>query len=175
MQERHATFLALGSNLPANYVSSVDLLHAAIAAIAAARVRVVAVSSFYRTRPFGPSQPDYVNLVLKVNTVLGARGLLHEMQGVEAAFGRAREAKWGPRTLDLDLLAVRGGAPPLSVICESEELTLPHPRLHLRRFVLAPWAELSPQLEVSPVLGCVRELLDRCPDSCLIERIINSP
>ena len=82
MQEKHATFLALGSNLPANYVSSVDLLHAAIAAIAVARVRVVAVSSFYETRPFGPSQPDYVNLVLKVNTVLGARGLLHEMQGV---------------------------------------------------------------------------------------------
>jgi 7,8-dihydro-6-hydroxymethylpterin-pyrophosphokinase len=58
MQEKHATFLALGSNLSANYVSSVDLLHAAIAVIAAARVRVVAVSSFYQTGPFGPPPPD---------------------------------------------------------------------------------------------------------------------
>ena len=87
MQEKHATYLALGSNLPANFASSVDLLHAAIAAIDATRVRVDAVSSFYRTRPLGPSQPEYINLVLKVNTVLGGRGLLHEMQGVEAALG----------------------------------------------------------------------------------------
>ena len=145
MQEKHATFLALGSNLPANYVSSVDLLHAAIAAIAAARVRVVAVSSFYRTHPLGPSQPDYVNLVLKVNTVLGARGLLHEMQGVEAAFGRAREAKWGPRTLDIDLIsmpAARSGPDPV----------LPHGEMHRRGFVLYPLCEIAPGWR-HPVLG----------------------
>ena len=98
-------------------------LHAAIAAIAAARVRVVAVSSFYRTRPFGPSQPDYVNLVLKVNTVLGARGLLHEMQGVEAAFGRAREVKWGPRTLDIDLISMPAGRSGPDPFCRMAKCT----------------------------------------------------
>lgn len=99
--------------------------------------------------------------------------LLGALLIVEQMFGRdrSRETRWGPRPLDLDLLAVHGGSPPQSIHCESEELTLPHPRLHLRRFVLAPWAELSPQLEVSPALGYVGELLNRCPDSCSIERI----
>ena len=137
MQERHATFLALGSNLPANYVSSVDLLHAAIAAISDARVRVVAVSSLYQTRPFGPSQPDYVNLVLKVHTVLGARGLLHEMQGVEATFGRSRGVKWGPRTLDIDLISMPSGL-------EGPDPILPHGEMHRRGFVLFPLCEIAP-------------------------------
>ena len=74
MQEKHATFLALGSNLPANYVSSVDLLHAAIAAIAARPRAGCCGVVFLPNPPFGPSQPDYVNLVLKVNTVLGGAG-----------------------------------------------------------------------------------------------------
>ena len=137
MQEKHATFLALGSNLPANYASSVDLLHDAVAAISAARVRVVAESSLYKTRPFGPPQPDYVNLVLKVHTVLGARGLLHEMQGVEAAFGRAREVKWGPRTLDIDLISMPAGR-------SGPDPVLPHREMHRRGFVLFPLCEIAP-------------------------------
>ena len=156
MQEKHATYLALGSNLPANFASSVDLLHAAIAAIDATRVRVDAVSSFYRTRPLGPSQPEYINLVLKVNTVLGGRGLLHEMQGVEAAFGRARKVKWGPRTLDIDLLSIpagRMGPDPL----------LPHGEMHRRGFVLYPLHEIAPGWR-HPVFGTsIRRLIAGLP------------
>ncbi len=137
MQENHSTFMAVGSTLPANYVSSVELLRAAIAAIAAARVRVDAVSSFYQTSPFGPPQPDYVNLVLKVNTVLGSRGLLHEMQGVEAAFGREREVKWGPRTLDIDLISMPAGR-------SGPDPVLPHIEMHRRGFVLYPLCEIAP-------------------------------
>ncbi|HAL85137.1 MAG: 2-amino-4-hydroxy-6-hydroxymethyldihydropteridine diphosphokinase [Rhodobiaceae bacterium] len=137
MQEKHATFLALGSNLPASYASSVDLLESAINAIAAARVRVIAASSFYRTRPLGPSQPDFVNLVLKVDTVLGARGLLHEMQRIEAAFGRAREVRWGPRTLDIDLLSMPTGS-------AGPDPLLPHGGMHQRGFVLYPLSEIAP-------------------------------
>jgi 2-amino-4-hydroxy-6-hydroxymethyldihydropteridine diphosphokinase len=137
MHEKYATFLGLGSNLPASYASSVDLLESAINAVAAARVRVIAASSFYRTRPLGPSQPDFVNLVLKVDTVLGARGLLHEMQRIEAAFGRAREVRWGPRTLDIDLLSMpTGGAGP--------DPLLPHGGMHHRGFVLYPLSEIAP-------------------------------
>ena len=158
MQEKYATYLALGSNLPANFASSVDLLHAAIAAFDATRVRVDAVSSFYRTRPLGPSQPEYVNLVLKVNTVLGGRGLLREMQGVEAAFGRAREVKWGPRTLDIDLLSIptgRAGPDPI----------LPHGEMHLRGFVLYPLHEIAPGWR-HPVFGTsIRQLIGGLPPS----------
>ena len=145
MQEKHATFLALGSNLPADYASGVDLLRAAIAAVAAARVRVVSASSFYRTRPLGPCQPDYVNLVLKVNTVLGARGLMCEMQGVEAAFGRARGVKWGPRTLDIDLISMPAGL-------AGPDPILPHGEMHRRGFVLYPLHEIAPGWS-HPVLG----------------------
>ena len=158
MQENHTTFLALGSNLPANFVSSFDLLRAAIAAIDAARVRVDAVSSFYQTSPFGPSQPDYVNLVLKVNTVLGARGLLHEMQGVEAAFGRAREVKWGPRTLDIDLISMPAGR-------SGPDPVLPHGEMHRRGFVLYPLHEIAPGWR-HPVFGTsIRQLIGGLPHS----------
>jgi len=137
MQEKQSTFLALGSNLPASYVSSVDLLESAISAIAAARVQVVAASSFYRTRPLGPFQPDFVNLVLKVNTVLGARGLLQEMKNIEVAFGRAREVRWGPRTLDIDLLSMPTGS-------AGPDPLLPHCAMHQRGFVLYPLSEIAP-------------------------------
>lgn len=145
MQENHATFLALGSNLPASYASSVDLLHAAIAAIAETRVRVSAVSSFYRTQPLGPSQPDYVNLVLRVDTSLGARGLLREMQRVEASFGRVRSVKWGPRTLDIDLIS-------MPVWLAGPDPILPHTQMHKRGFVLYPLYEIAPGWR-HPVLG----------------------
>ena len=170
MQERHATFLALGSNLPANYVSSVDLLHAAIAAISDARVRVVAVSSLYQTRPFGPSQPDYVNLVLKVHTVLGARGLLHEMQGVEATFGRSRGVKWGPRTLDIDLISMPSGL-------EGPDPILPHGEMHRRGFVLYPLYEIAPGWR-HPVLGVsVCRLIGSLPSTerAGITRLVTPP
>jgi len=158
MQEKQATFLALGSNLPANYVSSVDLLHDAVAAISAARVRVVAESSLYKTRPFGPSQPDYVNLVLKVHTVLGARGLLQEMQGIEATFGRARGVKWGPRTLDIDLISMPAGL-------AGPDPILPHSEMHRRGFVLYPLYEIAPSWR-HPVLGMsVRRLIGGLPST----------
>ena len=120
-------------------------MHAAIAAIAETRVRVSAVSSFYRTQPLGPSQPDYVNLVLRVDTSLGARGLLREMQRVEASFGRVRSVKWGPRSLDIDLISMPVGLAGPNPI-------LPHTQMHKRGFVLYPLYEIAPGWR-HPVLG----------------------
>jgi 2-amino-4-hydroxy-6-hydroxymethyldihydropteridine diphosphokinase len=111
-------------------------------------VRLVARSSDYRTPPWGlTDQPPFVNLALAVETKLEPRALLERALRIEAAFGRdrAKERRWGPRTLDIDIIAY--GA------LETDEpgLTLPHPRLFERAFVLAPLAEIAPDRTIKGI------------------------
>jgi 2-amino-4-hydroxy-6-hydroxymethyldihydropteridine diphosphokinase len=102
-------------------------------------VQVMAVSPVYETVPVGgPPQPDYLNAVLLVRTTLSPRALLDRLHEVEAAFDRVREVRWGPRTLDIDIITVDGE------VSADPELTLPHPRAHERAFVLAPWHDVDP-------------------------------
>ncbi len=117
------------------------------------RLRLRALSSFRRTAPVGgPPQPDYVNAVARFETSLPPRQLLRELLAAEARRGRRRGVTDGPRTLDLDLLLYGG------VELAEAELTLPHPRLEQRRFVLEPLAEIAPSLP----LGAGRD-----PRTCL--------
>ena len=109
-------------------------------------VKFLAASSFYRTQPMGPvEQPPFINAVFSLETEIGPHELLSLLLEIEQKMGRVRKERWGPRVIDLDLLfygdAVIGG----------EGLEVPHPRLHERRFVLAPLAEIAPDL-VHPVL-----------------------
>jgi 2-amino-4-hydroxy-6-hydroxymethyldihydropteridine diphosphokinase len=104
-------------------------------------VRLTARSSDYRTPPWGVAdQPPFINAVIEVATALSARDLFARMRDVERALGRDRgkERRWGPRTLDLDLLAYD------DLTLDGAELTLPHPRLFERGFVLVPLAEIAP-------------------------------
>lgn len=113
----------------------------------------MAVSPVYETVPVGgPPQPDYLNAVLLARTTLPSRELLHQLHQVEGAFDRVREVRWGPRTLDIDIITVDGEA------CADPELTLPHPRAHERAFVLAPWHDVDPGA-VLPGYGDVATLL----------------
>ena len=99
----------------------------------------VAVSPVYETAPVGgPAQPDYLNAVLVAATSLPARAVLDRGQAAEAARRRVRGQRWGPRTLDVDVI-VYGDA-----VSDDPELTLPHPRAHERAFVLAPWHDVDP-------------------------------
>lgn len=126
-------FLGLGSNLGPR----VEHLRAAVAAIG----DVTAVSPVYETAPVGgPEQGPYLNLVVEVDTQVGARGLLEVCRQLEAAAGRERTERWGPRTLDVDVLWVDGE------IVDDADLQVPHPRMWERRFVLAPLADLAPEL-----------------------------
>jgi len=100
----------------------------------------------------GPPQPDYLNAVLLARTTLPSRLLLHQLHQVEAAFSRVREVRWGPRTLDIDIITVD------SEVCADPELALPHPRAHERAFVLAPWHDVDPRA-VLPGYGDVATLL----------------
>ena len=135
----HVAWVGLGSNLesPAAQVAS--------ALDALARIndtRVLAASSFYRTAPVGgpAGQPMFCNACAAVATPLAARALLDAMHCIEHAHGRVRDVRWGPRTLDLDLLAFD------TLRCDDPALQLPHPRAFERAFVLVPLAEIAPAL-----------------------------
>ena len=113
------------------------------------------VSSYYITKPVGyEEQPDFVNAVCIIETELPAMELLNMLHGIEKAMGRERTIKWGPRTLDLDIIQYG------SLLSKSEELTLPHPRAHERKFVLEPWHEIESDA-ILLTHGKIEELLSK--------------
>ena len=120
-------------------------------------VRVTRTSRVYDTRALDPRQPRFLNAVLELETSLSPADLLARLLAVEAEAGRRRDVRWGPRTLDLDLL-LHG-----DLVVRSPSLTVPHPGLLSRRFVLAPLAELCPALVVPGTGRTVAALLRCCP------------
>lgn len=108
--------------------------------------RLLRLSPVYETDPVGPPQPPYLNMVAELETELSPKGLLAEMLRVEKALGRERRERWGPRTLDLDLLLYG------DLVLEEAGLSVPHPRLHERAFVLVPLLDLLPEGR-HPLLG----------------------
>jgi 2-amino-4-hydroxy-6-hydroxymethyldihydropteridine diphosphokinase len=150
--------VALGSNL-ADPERQVRRAFAELAAIP--ETRLVACSRLYRTPAVGPPQPDYVNAAALLETRLGAFDLFEALLAIEAAHGRVRGERWGPRTLDLDLL-VYGDA-----VIDEPRLTVPHPQLAGRPFVLVPLAEVAATLEV-PGLGPVGALCAACPGAGIV-------
>jgi 2-amino-4-hydroxy-6-hydroxymethyldihydropteridine diphosphokinase len=115
---------------------------------------LVACSSLYRSAPVEAEGPDFINAAAELHTLLPALSLLHLMQSIEHDCGRVRSVRNAPRTLDLDLLCYG------DTVLRSDELTLPHPRAHLRAFVLLPLAEIDPLLNL-PGLGPVGPLIER--------------
>lgn len=155
-------FIALGANLG----DPVATVTAAIVALRSLpRTRFVAASSLYRTAPVGlKHQPDFINAVVELIAVPPAPTFLESLFEIEARFGRQRSVKNAPRTLDLDLLLYG------DEVSDDPLLTLPHPRLHERAFVLAPLAEIAPHLEI-PGRGRVADLLLQCAGQ-RIERLL---
>ncbi len=143
--------LSLGSNLG----DSEAILSSAAEALNEVG-EVVALSNFLINRPVGgPPQPDYLNAILILETELDPEELLRVCQAIEGVFGRTRgnnDVRWGPRTLDIDLITCG------ELVQESELLTLPHPRAAERFFVLAPWLEIDAQAHL-PGVGPVADLL----------------
>lgn len=146
------SYIGLGSNLD-NPELQLEMALAALDDIP--DTSLVKYSSFYRSIPLGPSeQPDFINAVALLDTRLTARQLLSQSQLIENRQGRVRGGqRWGPRILDLDILLYG------DQVIDEHELTVPHPGIRYRNFVLMPLLELAPDLEV-PGLGRVDELLD---------------
>lgn len=136
----HTAYIALGANL-GDPASTVRAAFAALAELPGSRL--VRSSSLYRTAPVGiTEQPEFVNAAAELATGLEPEALLDALLAVEQVFGRVRAERNGPRTLDLDLLLYD------DLQLDLPRLTLPHPRLHLRAFVLQPLAEIAPELQL---------------------------
>ena len=144
--------VALGANIG----SPREQMDVAIALLREA-TEVRAVSSYFVTKPVGgPEQPDYLNAVCILESELPALDLLAVLQGIEKSLGRERDVRWGPRTIDLDLIQYG------SLLSAAAELELPHPRAHERRFVLEPWCEIEPDA-ILLTHGKISELLAQLP------------
>ena len=144
--------IALGANI-GNPKEQMDL---AVALLQESLV-VSAVSSYFTTAPVGgPEQPDYLNAVCIADSELPAANLLALLHGIEKVLGRERIEHWGPRTIDLDLIQYG------SLLSYADELLLPHPRAHERRFVLEPWHEIEPDALLL-THGKISDLLEQLP------------
>jgi len=160
-------YLGLGSNLG----DRLSHLRATVEGLdAEASIRVTAVSPVYETEAHTTTpdeeQPSFLNAVVETEVTCSHEDLLRFAQALEREEGRAEEREqWVPRPLDVDLLVVG------DVTCQTDELTLPHPRLANRRFVLRPWADLAPNFRVPPPFDApVQALLNACPDTASIRR-----
>lgn len=151
LQNPRTAVIALGSNLG----NRLETLQGAVDALEdTPGVRVKAVSPVYETEPWGVppgSQADYFNAVVLVRTTLPPESLLERGHAIEEAYLRVRTERWGPRTIDVDIIAYQG------VVRDDPRLTLPHPRAHERAFVLVPWYDVDPAAEV-PGRGTVADL-----------------
>jgi 2-amino-4-hydroxy-6-hydroxymethyldihydropteridine diphosphokinase len=133
-------YIALGANIPSPAGPPATTLRRALETMPKHGITVVAVSPFYRSPawPAGAGHPDFVNAVAEVRTKRGPFELLRALLAIERAFGRVRKTKWEPRSLDLDLLDYGG------LVSDTEQLSLPHPWMHERAFVLRPLADIAP-------------------------------
>lgn len=144
--------IALGSNIG----DSLSILEEAIKTLAQTPgITLKSHSSWYKTAPIGPPQPDYLNGCALLEVSLAPQELLENLLDIEKQFGRLRRERWGPRTLDLDILLFD------NLILDTPKLQIPHPQMRERAFVLVPLAEIAPNL-VDPVTGlAIAELVQR--------------
>lgn len=129
-------------------------------------IKVLAVSSIYKTEPVGDIEQEwFLNAAARIETILAPRELLDTLLNIERSLGRVREARWGPRVIDLDILLYD------DLVINEEGLAIPHPYLHKRGFVLAPLGEIAPEV-IHPVLEkSIKELLTGLHDDKKIERM----
>ena len=137
---KKSAFIGLGSNISGSESTPIDQLIAALTKINAVRdISITSVSSLYKSKPIGlKNQPDFINAVIKVKTDFCPEALLGVLQGFEKMQGRKRIIHWGPRTIDLDILIYE------NLKVSTKKLTIPHPRMFERAFVMLPLNEIEP-------------------------------
>ncbi|MDG0968567.1 MAG: 2-amino-4-hydroxy-6-hydroxymethyldihydropteridine diphosphokinase [Porticoccaceae bacterium] len=157
-------YLGLGSNLAGTLDNPKEQLNKALQTLSEhPKLNDLVCSSFYCTNPIGPQdQPDYINAVVRLYTCLPPFDLLDYLQTIESGQERIRDRRWGPRTLDLDIL-IYG-----KLVLNERRLTIPHPRMSERAFVLLPMSEIDPQLVITDC-KTVTDLLENCLDQRIVK------
>lgn len=153
---KHIAYLGVGANLGDARATVEQIPNRLISP----EIQILAASSIYRSKPIQASGPDFYNSVIKIGTCLKPETLLEKVLGLEQTEGRVRAYKNAPRTLDIDLLLYD------DLIVNQSHLTLPHPRLHQRAFVLQPLLELTPDINL-PGLGLAKKFLLQCSDQII--------
>ena len=158
-------YIALGSNMAGPH----DQLDRALESLSSIPdIQIVAVSDRYQTPAIGPSQPDYINAAAQLQTSLSPESLLDTLQSIEQQQNRVRTVRWGPRTLDLDILLYD------NIVQDTERLTIPHPRMAERAFVLLPLADINCQLAL-PGGKTVSQLLANCSVQGIVKSTTDKP
>jgi len=154
-------YVSLGSNLG----DRLQYLKGAIGRIEEAeKISIKKLSAVYETQPVGyENQGWFLNLVLEVETSLDPLSLLDHLLSIEDQLGRKREEKWGPRSIDVDILLYN------NQVVDSERLTIPHPRMHKRKFVLILLAQIAPQLLHPLLKKSMSELIENCEDKSVVK------
>ena len=160
---RHIAYIGIGSNVGDKArqceqgISEIQKLD---------RHRLLARSSLYKTQPIGYTEQDwFINLVIKIETEMDAPALLSSLKEIESRLGRVETLRWGPRTIDLDILFFNDHQ------IQTDELTVPHPLIQDRQFVLVPLAEIDPNLTHPVLKKTVKELLEGLPEDQGVERL----
>ena len=154
-------FIGIGSNLG----DKIDNCRKAINEITAF-AEIVNVSSLYETEPVGnEDQPNFINCAVEIKTDLSPHELLSHLNSVEDKLGRVRGEKWGPRVIDLDIIFYD------DLVMKDDDLIIPHPRAHLRRFVLEPICEIAPDFIYPELEISILELLEKLGDSKMVIKL----
>ncbi len=155
-QLHHVCYLSVGTNIGERE----ENLAAAIFLISTQPdIRLTNQSSFYETEPIGYTEQDsFLNVVVEIKTALSPMQLLSHCQSIEQKLGRKRTIRWGPRIIDVDILLFDSRS------IQTDELTVPHPRMHERSFVMAPLAEINPDIEIPMQQQTAREIAAELPD-----------
>ena len=156
-------YIGIGSNLGTPGKNCIE----AIEKISSTKdIKIISRSSFYQTEPIGEVQQDwFVNSAIKIKTNLSPTHLLSALLNIESAMGRTREEKWGPRLIDLDLLFYG------NLILEKKSLTLPHPEIQKRKFVLIPMSEIAESLVHPTLKKTIKTLLQESSDGTVVKKL----
>ena len=156
-------YIGIGSNLGTPGKNCIE----AIEKISSTKdIKIISRSSFYQTEPIGGVQQDwFVNSAIKIKTNLSPAHLLSALLNIESVMGRTREEKWGPRLIDLDLLFYS------NLILEKEGLTLPHPEIQKRKFVLIPMSEIAESLVHPTLKKTIKTLLQESSDGTVVKKL----
>ena len=159
----HTAYIGIGSNLGTSGKNCVE----AIEKISSnANIKIISKSSFYKTAPIGDIEQDwFINSVIRVDTKLNPKELLLTLLNIESEMGRIRKEKWGPRLIDLDLLFYD------KLILNQEGITLPHPEMQKRNFVLVPLNEISENLTHPILKKTVKTLLQESSDDSEVKKL----